>query len=388
MNNEVLQGVGPRLAAAREAKGMATAEVAAKLRLGVRQIEALEADAYEQLPGEVFVRGFIRNYAKLLDLDPDALLPSQDVVVSDQLTVPSTNLRFQPSPIQRWLFLPVGSAILFFALVALLYAWLSSGEQAEVEPAAHDMVAAPQDSQIVAPQPVVLDQAQAEPAAASPEAATEAGETQPAVAPAAAAPAPGAVASPAPTATSLPPASKPSVIDAAKPVLPPLPGVSVKPAPEAAKPSVPVPAKAPVAAVATKPSTTVIPAPATAPASKPAAIEPAKPVAQAANAPLAKPSAGRTLVFQPVEDSWVQVVDAKGQRFSKLLRAGSTETVEGTPPFRLVVGNAATMKLSHNGKLVDLKPFIGEKVARLKLGDEGASKLNPPASKPADGQAQ
>jgi cytoskeleton protein RodZ len=383
MNNEVLQGVGPRLAAAREAKGMATAEVAAKLRLGVRQIEALEADAYDQLPGEVFVRGFIRNYAKLLDLDPEALLPTQDVVVSDQLTVPSTNLRFQPSPIQRWLLLPVGSAILFFALVALLYAWLSSGEQAEVEPAAHDMVAAPQDSQIVAPQPVVLDQDQAESAAASPEAAIEAGQpvAQASSAPAAAAPA-------TPAAANPPPASKPSVIDAAKPVLPPLPGVPVKPAAEAAKPPVPAPAKPSVAVVASKPATVAAPAPA-APASKPATLDPAKSIAAAATVPVAaKPSTSRTLVFQPVEDSWVQVVDAKGQRFSKLLRAGSTETVEGTPPFRLVVGNAATTKLSHNGKPVDLKPFIGEKVARLKLGEEGASRLNPPVPKPADGQAQ
>lgn len=368
MNNEVLQGVGPRLAAAREAKGMATAEVAAKLRLGVRQIEALEADAYEQLPGEVFVRGFIRNYAKLLDLDPDSLLPTQDVVVSEQLTVPSTNLRFQPSPIQRWLLLPVGSAILFFALVALLYAWLSSGEQAAVDQAAQDMVAAPQDSQIVAPEPVILDQAQAEPAAA--EAGGEAGATQPATATADSAPT-------GPAVAGVAPANKPSVIDAAKPVLPPLPGVPVKPASETAKPLASTPTKPPVtAAPVVAPATTPV-----LPASKPVAVEPAKPTV---------PATSRNLVFQPADDSWVQVVDAKGQRFSKLLRAGSTETVEGTPPFRLVVGNAATMRLSHNGKLVDLKPFIGEKVARLKLGDEGASKWNPPpiSSKPADGQSQ
>ncbi|NWG88105.1 MAG: helix-turn-helix domain-containing protein [Hydrogenophilaceae bacterium] len=378
MNSEVLEGIGPRLAAAREAKGMATAEVAAKLRLGVRQIEALEADAYEQLPGEVFVRGFIRNYARLLDLDPDALLPTQEVVVSEQLTVPSTNLRFQPSPIQRWLLLPVGSAILFFALVALLYAWLSSGEQGAVEQPAQEMVPGPQASQIVAPQPVILDQSQTAPAAANPEATAEADV-----------PATG-VTGTSPTSAPQPnmpvPANKPSVIDAAKPVLPPLPVAPVKTPTEAAKPQPAVAVKSPLAtAPAAKPA-----APAAIPASKPvqAAPEPAKPTVPAATAPAAKPVASRSLVFQPAEDSWVQVVDAKGQRFSKLLRAGSTETLEGTPPFRLVVGNAATMKLSHNGKPVDLKPFIGEKVARLKLGDEGASKLNPPASKPADGQGQ
>ncbi|MEW5893477.1 MAG: RodZ domain-containing protein [Pseudomonadota bacterium] len=360
MNSEGLQGIGPRLAAAREAKGLATAEVAAKLRLGVRQIEALEADAYEQLPGEVFVRGFIRNYAKLLELDPDALLPSQEVAVSEQLTVPSTNVRFQPSPIQRWLVLPVGSAILVFALVALLYAWLSSGDQAAVEQPAPEMAAAPHGSQIVAPEPVILDPAQPAPGGAEPAAETQVPATT------AAAEQPGAAV----------PANTPSVIDASKPVLPPLPPVAAKPVPEPVKPA--------------PPAASAVPAPATGPRPAAAPVAPANPAPTPTLTPAPTPAASRGLVFQPMEDSWVQVVDAKGQRFSKLLRAGSTETLEGTPPFRLVIGNAASMKLSHNGKPVDLKPFIGEKVARLKLGEEGASRLNPPplGSKPADGAGQ
>lgn len=365
MNNEVLQGIGPRLAVAREAKGLATAEVASKLRLGVRQIEALEADAYDQLPGEVFVRGFIRNYAKLLDLDPEELLPSQEAAVSEQLTVPSTNVAFHPSPIQRWLLLPIGSAILFFALVALLYAWLSSGEQPAAEEPG-EVLSSP-DTEVVAPQPLVLDQTQ-ETAAASEPAETADAST--------------VAAAPAQAAAPVSPANKPSVIDAAKPVVPPLATVPAKPSIEAAKP-----ATSPVASTPAKPAPVVSvtsPMPSS-PAATPVSVPAVKPAPIVASA---KPAGSRALVFQPTEDSWVQVVDAKGQRFSKLMRAGSTETVEGMPPFRLVVGNAATMKLSHNGKPVDLKPFIGEKVARFKLADEGATKLNPPETKPADGLGQ
>ncbi len=48
--------------------------MARQLKLSVRQVEALERDEYAAFPGPVFVRGFLRNYAKLLQLDPEALV--------------------------------------------------------------------------------------------------------------------------------------------------------------------------------------------------------------------------------------------------------------------------------------------------------------------------
>jgi cytoskeleton protein RodZ len=60
--------------AARRAQGLSLADVARQLKLSVRQIEALERDDYSGFAGPVFVRGFLRNYAKLLQLDPDALV--------------------------------------------------------------------------------------------------------------------------------------------------------------------------------------------------------------------------------------------------------------------------------------------------------------------------
>ena len=68
-------GVGAELAAAREARGLGLAEVAQQLKFGVRQLEALEADRFDDLPGGTFARGMVRSYARLLKLDPEPLLP-------------------------------------------------------------------------------------------------------------------------------------------------------------------------------------------------------------------------------------------------------------------------------------------------------------------------
>jgi len=65
---------GATLAAARAAQGLSIAEVAEQMRISPRQVEAIESDRYAELPGAVFVRGFVRNYARLLKLDPVPLL--------------------------------------------------------------------------------------------------------------------------------------------------------------------------------------------------------------------------------------------------------------------------------------------------------------------------
>jgi cytoskeleton protein RodZ len=65
---------GARLASARAAAGLTAEDVAAQMRISLRQVQAIEADRYDELPGAVFVRGFVKNYARLLQLDPTPLL--------------------------------------------------------------------------------------------------------------------------------------------------------------------------------------------------------------------------------------------------------------------------------------------------------------------------
>ena len=67
-------GPGSRLKSAREAAGLSLDQVAQQLKLAPRQVRALEDEDFAQLPGRTFARGFVRNYARLLNLDGDNLL--------------------------------------------------------------------------------------------------------------------------------------------------------------------------------------------------------------------------------------------------------------------------------------------------------------------------
>lgn len=284
MSQPFIPGFGANLAAARESMGLSAADVADRLKLTARQIEALETEDWSHLPDPVFVRGFVRNYARLVELDPDSLVNPVPAVeaTTKAITAPSAGLRLDRSPFTHWLLLPLLLLGLFLAVVAGLYAWLSQGEDTMLP------------TQVAEP-----------PAAESPAAASA-------------------------------PASETVV----KPV-PVEPRATETPAAEVATP-------AQGEAEQTQPT------PATVPANQPPPSEAASP-------------AGVSMRFEPGVDAWIQVVDGKGARHSRLVRAGTSEVISGAPPFRLVVGNAAEVKLTYNGHVIDLKPFIGEKVARLTL---------------------
>ncbi|KTD21294.1 helix-turn-helix domain-containing protein [Legionella londiniensis] len=65
---------GAKLAAIRKEKGFSTDYVAGKLHLRVRIIELLEADDYHSMPEPVFIKGYLRAYAKLLDIPAEPLV--------------------------------------------------------------------------------------------------------------------------------------------------------------------------------------------------------------------------------------------------------------------------------------------------------------------------
>ena len=65
---------GMMLARRRAERSLSLGDVAQRLKFGARQIEALEQDDYSRLPGPTFVRGMLRGYAKLLEMDPGPLL--------------------------------------------------------------------------------------------------------------------------------------------------------------------------------------------------------------------------------------------------------------------------------------------------------------------------
>jgi cytoskeletal protein RodZ len=58
----------------RERRGVSVAELSRETRIPTASLEALENDRFDELPGEVFVRGFLKAYAQAVDLLPAEVL--------------------------------------------------------------------------------------------------------------------------------------------------------------------------------------------------------------------------------------------------------------------------------------------------------------------------
>lgn len=264
---------GRALAAAREARGLSQADVAAQLRLHLKQVQAIEAEDVDALPEGPFVRGYVRNYAKLVDLPAEPLLALLNAKLKPTDPLPAPAGSPAVSPIQRTPGEPIsGRIVIAGVIIALallaLFGWWAMRETAP----------------------------RATPAA-----------TTPPIAPASA------------------PAAMPPVAEA------------------------PAAAPEPVAPAAAATDST----PAAAPVAEPA---PAAPSAVA-------------LRFTFRDRSWVEVRQADGTVLtSQNNAAGTARTVEGTPPYLLVIGNASKVDLEFRGERVDLAPATSrDGVARLRL---------------------
>jgi cytoskeleton protein RodZ len=73
------QEPGESLRQAREAAGLTTKDVANSLNLVLSNIESIEANQYENMNAGIFTRGYVKNYARFLGLDADALVAAADV---------------------------------------------------------------------------------------------------------------------------------------------------------------------------------------------------------------------------------------------------------------------------------------------------------------------
>jgi cytoskeletal protein RodZ len=67
-------GIGETLREARHRRGLTLDEAAEETRIRATNLAELEQDHFDRLGGEVYVRGFIRSYAKCLGIDPEPLL--------------------------------------------------------------------------------------------------------------------------------------------------------------------------------------------------------------------------------------------------------------------------------------------------------------------------
>ena len=125
----VVPSVGQQLFTARTAKGLSVSDVAQALKLSNRQVEAIEADDWVGLPCNTIVRGFVRNYARQLGLNPADLMSELDrleMALVPELDIPAgTNVRVpQEGQVQRRDYLSVFAGLVVLLLAVLAYFFL------------------------------------------------------------------------------------------------------------------------------------------------------------------------------------------------------------------------------------------------------------------------
>lgn len=134
--SEPEQGVGAILRAAREARGLSVQDAAQQLRLMNRQIVAMETDDFASIGQPVFARGFVRNYARMLGLDADAILQSMGGAQVEPVEVIQTPSLVLPGKwfTSGWLIAGMVLLLLVTVLPIGLYAWLSSDAEEVTRP--------------------------------------------------------------------------------------------------------------------------------------------------------------------------------------------------------------------------------------------------------------
>lgn len=325
---------GESLRKAREGRGWTIAEVAGQLNLTSQRLSQIEQGAFDKLPGHTFARGYVRAYAKLLEVDQNRLVLEFDQYTGSDAagsSVHSLNRIEEPVSYSQRI-LRMVSFVLLLALAGLSFFWW----QEQAERRAGDLAATslehvevdgadgttqihpldePEDQAVVAAQldPAVLQPITGE----SAEVVVDPAVAQP--------------------TTEAAPAELPAAVANSETL----------PAVVASAPAVASPASSELAAVT--------------PA---AAVAPPEAPVQAA--------AGEALVSMTfIADCWTQLTDANGKvLFSALKRKGDSLELAGKAPLELRLGYARGAQVSLNGSPVDVVPFISGETARLKLGGQ------------------
>ena len=164
MNEPVLhpapaEGFGAALKRAREAQGISIGDMAARSRLSVQQVRALESERTAELPEPVYVRAFIRGVASVLGLEPDPLVADYTArygaasvgVLPDHDPAKETVVR--ASGRRTGLKAAVVAIAAVLVCAAGWYAWSSMSDGVETQPAAETPVVDAPESVEAAPAP-------------------------------------------------------------------------------------------------------------------------------------------------------------------------------------------------------------------------------------------
>ncbi|MEO8330953.1 MAG: RodZ domain-containing protein [Gallionella sp.] len=310
--------MGTSLREAREHLGLSVADVANQIKFAPRQIEALEADDLQHLPEAAFLRGFIRSYAKILQLDAQKLLAAlpQSKTISSELAPASVNVPFPDAhslPRQNLVLLVAAALLAVIAGAFALWNFKSPLKQAKVVQI-ETPVSLPAEVQIIQA-PI----------------------------------APGVRVAPSQAQSPVPVAKTPVIeqkIQPAKPVPKSVAATQAQPNKTESKPE----AK-PVMMLGLNPEAK--------PKANPATPPQAQNVISAAQSELSSEVIQLRLEFD--KESWTEIKDRDGKIISSQVNLpGSVLNVKGHPPFTMLIGHGLSARLFREGKQVDMARYINK----------------------------
>lgn len=124
---------GARLRKAREAQQMDVTEAANSLNLSAGVVKALEADDYRSLPNAIFVKGYIRSYARVLDIPGEDLVRAYEAVSGCNQVNPQPPMQSFKNDSKPIAFLVGGAFILVVMLAWLFWPGSDAGQVAPDE---------------------------------------------------------------------------------------------------------------------------------------------------------------------------------------------------------------------------------------------------------------
>ena len=332
-------GPGKRLREARLAEGLSVEDVARRLHLRAEMIARLEQDDYQSLPAPTFVRGYLRSYARLLNLPPGPLLEAFD---HHGLTPPSLVADIANKAEARSSDLPVRATtyVIVACLTALVVVWWQNNRS----------------TQEALPEPVATSEAESEQADMARHSGGEAEIN---------------------TLTSA--RDKALAESPPEPLLRPEEVVVISTAGDEGSAGVEAPAvvseprvssgesnsneaahPVPLPGISTLPDTTL-------------GDQAEADTNGNAPAPASTESDGSVLI-RFAYDSWVEVYDRDGERlYYNLARGGSKLKLRGPAPLRVLLGYAREVRVEYNGAYFDHAPYMEKGLARFTLGQTALS---------------
>ena len=350
-------GAGEQLRRAREEMGRSSEDMAGELRLTVEQVESLEAEAFDKLPGETYVRGYLRNYAAAVGLPPETVLEAYDQDVRGIDPGEEDQSPLFPEPERPLIDHPLrvaGISLLLLGVVSGATIWMvgQSGENGQTGEKVAGKSAGDKEP---APKP-------------APEGGAEAGsEDATAEGPAS----PGA--SPAATEEAAAGPDEEAVAAGPRTDLPPAPGQETGEgdSPGAGEEAGPEPAGTDTPSAASP-----------GPEEGRPPRETGTSAFRGAGPSPTMPEDLQTLRIHTWAPSWIEVADARGNLLlRRLIESDHDLRLYGQPPFQVKVGNAAGVQLYYEGSPL---PALGgaTEVVRLTVDDESEtvpeSEVGPP----------